>query len=287
MNYESYETKEEAQKRKQRHGMMLLAATGLAVLGIVCAYLWAFINSPNLNPETLCPQNPKYPVPEQRVILLDFSEGYTQLLQDDIWKHIRTIYEDTSKYARISVYTIDAESERLGDSKPEISLCNPGDGSDLSFLTDNPRQVRHDWEEKFKKRIEGIIKRTLDQPDARTSPILEKLQRISVGGFNSARSEDGATYAPNGMKLLYIFSDMLQNTPRWSHYKEGTSYRKFKRDKFQFYTALFHGVDVRIKFITREDAINLQKRSLLHFWEQYFHDTGGKIVKVERMTGAS
>lgn len=274
-----HENYEDIQRMKRRRGIWLVCATLAVVLGLIGFYIWAEYNSPRLDKNTLCPTNPRHKVPEQRAILIDASDVYSKLLQDDIHQKLNEIYAKVPKYTRISVYTIHADT-KLEGAKPDIMLCNPGDGSDLSGIVDNPTLVRAKWGKNFKQRLNEIIKVTFEKPTASQSPIMEQVLRISVLGF------DKQVDAP---RKLYIFSDMLQNTDSWSHYwRNGTSWEDFKKsDSFVEYIGNFREIDVHLRVITRKRAKGVQNRRLMDFWENYFAEHGGRVRSIHRLTGAS
>lgn len=276
MMNESYE---DSQKAKRRRGIWLVCITLASVLGMIGYYLYAEYNSPNLDKTTLCPANPRHPVPEQRAILIDASDVYSELLRDDINQKLNEIYEKAPKYTRISIYTIHADT-KLAGAEPDIMLCNPGDGSDLSWIVDNPTLVKTKWERDFKQPLNKITEATFEKPTAGQSPIMEQVLRISVLGF------DKQIDAP---RKLYIFSDMLQNTDDWSHYwRNGTSWEVFKRsDAFVEYSGNFREIDVHLRVITRKKAKGVQNQRLRDFWENYFAEHGGRVRSIHRLTGAS
>lgn len=285
-----YATRAEKRRRQSKIGFITMGAAVLGIALIVGIYNWTESRMARPDAE-ICPQNFKHhPIPEQRAILIDVSDKTTPLMQRSIRRYITRIHEEAPLHTRISIYTI--RHGGLDDTtdagiSPELTICRPDDGEEASGVYKNPDLIKKTYKEKFLIPLQGLVEEALStlQP-SKESPILEKLLHIEAAAF--PLKDLGPDKSRKIEKQIYIISDMLQNSEDWSHYKEGTSYKVFRgRGKEHTFSANFYGVEVQIGLIGRRSAENLQRRRLITFWEKYFHKMGGKVTKVERLTGAS
>jgi len=285
-----YETRAEKRRRQSKIGFITMGAVVLGTAIIAGIYIWTGERMAMPDAE-ICPQNFKHhPIPEQRAILIDVSDKTTPLMQRSIRRYITRIHEEAPLHTRISIYTI--RHGGLDDTTdagitPELTICRPDDGEEASGVYENPDLIKKTYKEKFLIPLQGLVEEALSTPQpSKKSPILEKLLHIEAAAF--PLKDIGPDKSRKIEKRVYIISDMLQNSKDWSHYKEGTSYRVFRdRGKEHTFIANFHDVEVQIGLIGRRSAENLQRRKLITFWENYFHKMGGKVIKVERLTGAS
>ena len=86
-------------------------------------------------------------------------------------------------------------------------------------------------------------------------------------------------------RRLIVVSDMLQNTPEYSHYQNGADFSAWRNSahgrEFPQFSLL--GVEVEILYLKRTDdfARAAQNRGHVRFWEDYFVELGAfvKILK--------
>jgi len=273
--------KDRRQKAQQSKGRQRLAAfVGLTVL-IGGWYGYEVIGTIKTDKQTLCPAGHANlfgkggidAIPEQHVILIDATDPYSEIQKRDVLKYIGEIKQNLPTHARLAIYTIRSEHR---ETTPTVSLCNPGDGRHLSWLTSNPDLAKKKWRERFASKIDEIVEEA-SQARGDTSPLMEYIQAIAVDGFQRKPEK----------KTLHIISDMRQNTPTFSHYRSGISYQYFAKSRFnEIYLADLHDVEVVILDIQRPDKIAAQRRMLIIFWEQYFKEMGAKVKRVKQIAGA-
>ncbi|MDD9827891.1 MAG: hypothetical protein OXU92_05885 [Deltaproteobacteria bacterium] len=281
-------TRAEKRRWQAKTGFILI---GTVILGMAAIFgINEYIKSIQVRPDgQICPTNPRQAIPEQRALLIDVSDAPTPLQQRSIRNYIEKIHKGAPKHTRISAYTIRhgiADPSSKEGIAPEFTICKPDDGARASWIYENPELIEKRYKENFLTPLEELVDEVLSPTRSSNSPILEKLLNIEATAFPLKDLRAGKDKEPK--RKVYIISDMLQNSKDWSHYKEGTSYRVFRdRGKEHTFIANFHDVEVQIGLIGRRSAENLQRRKLITFWENYFHKMGGKVIKVERLTGAS
>lgn len=273
--------KDRRHKAQQSRGRRVLAAFVVLVALFAGGYVYTNISTIETDQQTLCPighanlfgKGGIDIIPEQHVILIDATDPYSEIQKRAVLRYIEEIKQNLSIHARLAIYTIRSEHRK---TTPEISLCNPGDGRHLSPLTGNPKLAEKKWRERFANKIDEIVEEA-SQARGDTSPILEYVQAISVDGFQRKPKK----------KALHIISDIRQNTPTYSHYRNGISYQYFTNNRFnETYLADLHDVEVVILDIQRPDKIAAQRRMLIRFWEQYFDEMGAKVKRAKPIAGA-
>jgi len=242
----------------------------LAVLGTIGAYvLFAKKHRTTLDPETLCPTTGETSV---TAVLLDGTDSLTEIQKALVRTRLADLKEALPIHGRIEVYTLGQVTGNL--LRPEIMLCNPGRGSDVSQLTANPKRVEKVWRERFSERLDLALDRVLDTRGEKTSPLMESIQSVGATAFAGARRAS----IP---KHLVIVSDMLQHTPGYSQYKGLGSFDSLQRTEyFRQVRPDLGGVDVTILYLRRPTRAGLQGGAHVTFWEAFFTAAGATLDHV-------
>jgi hypothetical protein len=73
---------------------------------------------------------------------------------------------------------------------------------------------------------------------------------------------------------------MLQHTAAFNHYGPRRTYDDFLRSGFATdVKADFRGWNIIVIYLRRYNDRQLQQAAHLEFWQRYFHDAGGKLVR--------
>jgi hypothetical protein len=225
-----------------------------------------------INAETLCPAGG----PEGHIVLLvDKSDPMTFTQRKDF----DVIYEEIVKKRvpkghLLSVYALSDNFKDTAD--PLIELCNPGDGSDISIKDGNPEKVAKVFRGKY---VQPMLDRSIDlvtDKPGKASPLFEMLQLVTITGF---RKND-----VKGERRLIVVSDMLHNTPEYTMYKTVPKFHEFVNTNYaaKVMTDL-SGVKVELQILMHSPQ--LQKPSLVIFWEEYVFKAKGKIVVINPIQG--
>lgn len=226
------------------------------------------------SPETLCPTD--RPPSEVVAILLDVSDQLAEPQLLKIEHEIQRVRDSLPTWGLIETYVVARGGERL--PSPFISLCNPGDGSEMSRIYQNPDIARKRWEGfagEFGRRLRAVM----DLPDAEISPILESIQAVALRTFDRPEL-DGVG------KRLVVVSDLMQHVPgSMSHYQGVPAFKTFESSDYYAQVRVdLSGVDVTLLYLDRS-AAPTQGAAHISFWQQYFAAQGADLQDVTRIFG--
>lgn len=255
-----------------------LAALGAVFLTLLAGGFWLHWKSQAVSvpthPVTLCPKD-RTPS-EVLAILLDVSDQLAEPQLLKIEHEVQRLRDSLPTWGLVETYVVARDGERLATAF--ISLCNPGDGSEMSRLYQNPEIARKRWEgfaEEFGRRLRAVM----SLPDADSSPILESIQAVALRTFDRPEL-DGVR------KRLVIVSDLMQHVPgAMSHYQGVPDFKTFERsDYYSQVRADLSGVDVTLLYLNRT-AAPVQGTAHIAFWQQYFAAQGAVVQDVTRIFG--
>jgi hypothetical protein len=252
---------------------LIVAITVLLAAGGGAWYFHAKSTRTTLNKETLCPeQGPA----EITVVLVDRTDPFGTVQRAAIRTHLEDIRAEIPRHGSIELYSVGEIGPTL--LRPEVKICNPGRGADVSAIDNNPRRLERRWQERFANRLDAVFDQMTEPNQGKTSPVLESIQSIAVTAFAGRARQD----VP---KKLVIVSDMLQHTPGHSQYSAVASYDAFRKSEyFRSVRADLRGIDVEILYVRRGTARSVQGQAHIKFWQAYLTDMGarlGRVVSVE------
>lgn len=229
---------------------------------------------------TLCPE-PKdglSRIPELMVILLDSSDELGEAQQIQVSHELERLRSTLPKFGRLDVYkTSQSELELVS---PVLTICNPGDGSDLGEITGNPEMAKKRWRVEFEGKVRRVLKEGVEGSGAKVSPIFETIQAAAVRTFDLPALDQV------GKRRLVVVSDLLQNTQKQSHYQELPNFAEFRTDSYYDEVhADLHGVQVQVLYLSRPRASGMQGRAHIDFWDKYFESLGARVEEVKRISG--
>lgn len=263
-----------------------LAGLGVVLFGLSAAgglYAATRVNPPL--DDDLCPTTRA--AAAEVVVLLDATDPWSPTQKAAIRAEFGRIQRSVPRFARIRLFALDESLEGL--PAPVLQLCNPGTEDDFAavpilgrlsaHLFANPAQLER-WREEFESALDDMLRSVADDAGAAASPIMETIRGIALGAFT-----DGAGVERN----LYVFSDMLQHTPAYSHYRTtpwSADDGRRLADVAAAGTAHLHDVHVEVFLLDR--GIRGDGRGpgeLVRFWEAWFADQGAVVQRVRRMEG--
>jgi hypothetical protein len=266
--------KNKSKKQKDLIGVVLIL--GMAGISIALLILFFKLGSKEISydQQTLCPKDPKN-INSHIAILIDGTEEYNSVQLAALDKYLSNfINNNIVKHDKISIYAIDDKSYKK--LAPVIELCNPGTGENINPLIGNPEMAKKKWAESFNRPLTDSIKNLFSIGQSEVSPIMEMIQAVAIKSFPK---DDSA-------KKLFIISDMIQNTPEYSQYKNSINFESFSKTPYykHVYTNL-NGADISLLYLLRSGAENMQNRKHIKFWEDYINSLNGQVVKVENIEG--
>lgn len=266
---------------------------------VIALAAWQFIDAAasteRLEPETLCPAEggPR----TFWAVLIDGTEAYSAVQWADIMSHVTQIKTEVPQHGMLAVFTVpENPSEAL---VPEVALCNPGSGEKLSVWTGNPELARKRWEDEFVAPLDSIFEALNTSETLQRSPIMETIQVASgvvSNRYMHSSSPMGRSIEYEGIagpSRLFIVSDMMQHTERYSHYSGGSLdfdalrstpfYPRLQIDLSDWYVTVFYA--------RRDDAASrqVQGRQHLDFWNNYFYEVAnlrsGSALRIIQIKG--
>lgn len=261
-----------ARQRRRKEFILggVVIACVVAIVIAVAAYI--FSQPKELDQATMCPaEGPA----GHYVILVDKTDPLTFIQKQALVAILREVIEKRipQKYM-LSIFVLGEDFKQ--NAAPLLELCNPGSGGDKSEWTANIAKLRRQYETKF---IEPLMKQTdalMATQAAKNSPIFEMLQLISVNAF---RRQD-----VKGDRRLILISDMLQNTPQMSMFRQTVDYQTFAASDYGKRMHLeLSGVEVELHYLMNWPQ--LQTKRNLKFWNDHFNNAGARIVAVRPLEG--
>lgn len=270
-------TKRAKKQKKNIQGLILFGLIFVAI-GI---FIWIIKGASDDRitlGEDLCPvDGPIDSSVGYTAILIDGTDSFSPIQHANLSRYLLALQEQVAKHEQVSIFAprVIVAEELL---EPKLRLCNPGDGSDISGLTGNPRMAAVRYEREFRERISSTLDAVLNVTPADQSPIMSMVQAVTIATFPVAN--DGKP------KRLIIVSDMLENTANYSHYSDRVDFGAVKKQPwFQHLATPMAGVKVEILYVSRQGSEARQNRGHMLFWEQFFMHLGASVTRVDRIGG--
>ena len=173
-----------------------------------------------------------------------------------------------SKGDRIDIYNLQAAADEA--IAPLLSICFPG--QEPTSANDNAQLVRS-YHNRFWQEVTQVISDGLKAEAVNQSPIAESIASIGDVAFRSADAMSS--------KYMIIVSDLLQNSPAFSVYRESPDFSALKkRPEYVKLRTDLGGAKVCMIRISRSDALERARQTprLLNFWAEYVADNLGEYV---------
>lgn len=249
--------------------IVLLVLVVLIIAGGIFYY-----NNRSIAPDklTLCPQSGPL---GHFVVLVDSTDPYTFIQREAFSVGLKELASGgVPEGYLLSIYELGEDFK--ANAQPVFELCNPGTSDGKSELTANLKRIQERHHNEFEKPIIELIDALVPTKEAALSPIFEMFQLVSINAFR--------THAIDGPRSLVVYSDMLHHTKEFSMFKALQDYSKFIETAYgQRTRADLKGVRVELNYLM--DYPHLQTRKQLHFWEQYFEQSGASVVSVKTLEG--
>jgi len=257
-------------KKQNRQAVLNFTIAGLAVAIIGFAF---FALQPKPYDETtLCALTEE--LPPHTAVIIDKTDEYSESQADLIAAVIRRTRDRLLVGERFTLFELDANGRF--DPRGEFSLCNPGRGSQVNALFQNPEQIEKRFAEKFDQPMETALADLVVPKEAPNSPIIEALARLGQTDLFSDR-------APT--RRIVLISDMLQNSDIFTAYGGGGGLPDTIADSLDTAQRLentfgrsLSGVELEIRLIPRDRYVDMQRGALKDYWEEVFRDLGVQVI---------
>ncbi|MBI2254751.1 MAG: hypothetical protein HYU58_09045 [Proteobacteria bacterium] len=227
----------------------------------------------NIDSTTLCPKDG--PVAGVTV-LVDRTDGLNAIQAEQVVQLIDTWAQSVPSGGIFKVYEVGKAKDLL---TPIVTACNPGDGSNESYLTGNPAMLRKQYEEHYVDPIKKMAEGMRADAEADSSPIMEAVQAVTIQDFGPAQ-----TKMMN--KRLYIVSDLMQHVKEFSLYKGIPDTSAFSATP---YAASVHvnlsNIIVNLYAVTRPGMDGDKLGKLRQFWGEWLRYQGGLLLDDKRIAG--
>ena len=203
------------------------------------------------------------------VILIDLSEQITdQTVAEIKARAMAYISDSVAMNERVSVFSVSDLSKR--SLTPTVSVCRPPDSGNRAI--ENVQVIRKKFQSTFTKPLEEAV--SLRPGDTNESPIAQAITDISL-----------SQYLSGDTNTLLVFSDMLENTDKFSVYRCDSpeqvirQFRESRRGAME--RPVFKNTKVVLHLIPRLN----QSRSALEcrdkLWVWFFGDNSGSKAALD------
>jgi hypothetical protein len=218
-----------------------------------------------LNSTDLCPQ---IGARSTVAILLDTTDEISGTTRQDIQNRARLELEKLPRFSRLAVYKMDDEGL---NSKPIVTLCNPGQLSEMGGLaqqgiTANPGMIQSKYDN-FSTKISAAADQMFRSSfEGRQSPLLSALQELSLI-LPRPVLIDAARYPAGQNKIIYI-TDLMEHTDTFSVYQSGVDINAFRDSRATEKFGKRYQEDLEFWILQRDNRINTS--DLIQFWGKVF-----------------
>ena len=256
--------------------VLIFCMAGLLIATLGYWYVTANKALVVLDEKSLCPVDGAFGT---TVVILDLSDELSYLQEQKLRNFFTskdgitgTATISVLKHDRLRVYLLD-ESASATLPAPIIDICNPGNGEGLSTLTSSPALVQKRYVQAYKQPLQEALIALMQASPSNTTPLIESIRGVALTSFVAAPKE-------GHLNKLILVSDMLQHTDTVSHYRGD---QKIAIEGLSKLRADLGGVDeVHIRMFERKASKQLQGKSILTFWNDYFKVSGSVLSSAER-----
>ena len=215
--------------------------------------------------ETLCPVNPQQ-IRDYALILLDGTDDIVGEYEEALYREVRSIARTLPRYGKISLHDVATGKDRL------LMKCAPKSPDKHDLLNENLRRIKNAYEKNYLDKVDAAVRAFLEDEsrDQSQSPLLYRI--FDVTELSDFQETDNRSF--------HIFSDMLENSDGYSHYRLTTP-KEFGRlsGQNQYEKPQLDGVEVSIFYLLRNKSRIYQSDNHRLFWDNYFNAAGAQLVK--------
>lgn len=177
----------------------------IALLAVLGGGWWlAQTSAVPTDPETLCRTD--RPPPAVTLALIDVTSALSRHERVQIEQEMRRLRESVQLHGLFKLYALGGGTEVQLDLLFEA--CNPGDGSTMNSLYQNPDLARAKWQTRFAEELDHRLDQALAMQDSNESPLLQSLRHLAIAELSDPAYDESD-------KALSVFSDLLHHDPRW------------------------------------------------------------------------
>ena len=274
--------------RKKLGGAIALVVIVAASAGIL--HWIASRANPPLSQVDLCPVD--RPISDEIIVIFDATSPWSPIQEAVIEREFRAFQSQLEAHDKVTLYSLNNVAGPLPE--PALSLCHPGTIEDVevpllgpsgTVLVTNRDMIKERWEHGFISKLDSIFSLETESAGSDRSLILETIQSSAIQAW-SAREQERTSH-----RSLLVFSDMLQNSELYSHYRDShwtVEDGKHLADFGEAGTQALQGVEVMIFLLDRPTvgvAPGHMRSDLVGFWDSFFSEQGALLARVRRIEG--
>jgi hypothetical protein len=245
-----------AYSKADKRGIALMIGSAIALLAMLGAY--ASLGKVKKPDSDGC-----HGVPAgSTVIVLDHSEKVAQQTRDEIVARALSHVDRLPTNERVTVFKVSELSKR--QLEPAFSMCKPArEGNRLYEAT---KGLEKRYVTKFLQPLTDVLKELPE--DGKQSPVAQALLDISLSRYLRSQSNS-----------LLVFSDLLENTPKFSMYsckdsqKAVAEFRESRRGGQE--RPKFQNTHVQLNIVPRADISRATLKCRDQVWAWFFGDNEG------------
>lgn len=259
--------------KSDKLGYLLISIVVTILAGI--AVFIAMNRGVEVDKKTMCRLDGAF---DRHIIVLDMTDNYNAIQVQQIKHIIENIVDNLAVSEQLQLYFID--STMPSETRPELLLCNPGDGEGKSEIYSNPKLFKKRWEKRFHAPLMAKMRGLTGDYTSTTSPILETIQAVNNIAIPYVRD-------PSRHYKITIISDMIQNSKELSffktraaslaHFIDSPGYVKIRTD--------LSDVDIDIVIVRRDKFESLQSRDYIDFWIEVFTSMNANVENIKVTDG--
>jgi hypothetical protein len=127
-----------------RKGAPLIVIAVLLLAGLFGAYAFVASNRTDLSSETGCPTSGPSAI---TAILFDRTDPINEKQRLYLKNKLDGFREQTQKFEEVNTYSLEDQGDDV--VRPLLRICDPGNGSNASSLTGNPKLLLGRWDKQF------------------------------------------------------------------------------------------------------------------------------------------
>jgi hypothetical protein len=258
----------------------LFGIAGVLVLGVVGWLALQDAPRPRKESDTLCNANGANDQSTLTVIIVDRSEPFNEIQQQDILRALRRVITESAEGDEFQLFEMKAQREL--STTPVLRGCNPGGvkADTMREKLDQTALSRRVFEEKFVARINSAIEETINVPPLADSPLMEMIQGVTVVALKRANQKT---------RRLILVSDLMQHSSNYSQYAVATyDWTRFRESPaFKALSIDLSSTQVRALYVARATGASAQKPGHKEFWTKYFDALNAKTIVFDEIEGAA
>lgn len=254
--------------RNQKHDSdrkanLLFGMAAMVVLAVTMLFFAIHSSKKAFDQDTLCESGKQ--LDAHTVVLVDKTDPLTKSQQTALVALFGQIKNKLIEGEMLSIFVIDGDEMEF--PMPVFSKCAPRKTGNI--FVDTPSFLERQFNKSFGAPLNQITSRLIVGVTAPASPIIEMLEGLS------REKEFGPSVS---QRRLIIYSDMLQNSPLYTHYRQDVSMEGFlgplgAKDRL----ANLAGVAVEVTYLDRPEHRQYQNRNHRVFWQRYFKAANASV----------